>query len=301
MRARAAVERARAVSDVVVVGLHGGSDYNPTIDPWLLHLGRLLATWGVDVVWGTGPHVVQPTELIPGRGGRTTVIATSLGNLVFDQHVPGTRTGEMLEVLLGADGVRAYRLGTTAQATSNAVQFGRWKPPRGDAADLASEWWSLAGRVRSAALVATPTPTGFHGEVVAVSLGDPLGDGGRQLAISFWRPYRRTDVNAVIPRKLLVDRRGLTAHVGLYSSDTGRELWVAGTLLRPVAHLAACDGSIAVAYTNLNGSVVTSTGAWQWRGFGFSPLSMLAGRGRPGCADVDSDGRLDPVILGRTR
>jgi poly-gamma-glutamate capsule biosynthesis protein CapA/YwtB (metallophosphatase superfamily) len=299
--ARAAVERARAVSDVVVVGLHGGSDYNPTTDPWLLRLGRLLAAWGADVVWGTGPHVVQPTELVPGRAGRTTLVTTSLGNLLFDQHIPGTRTGELLEVLLGKSGVRAYRLGTTAQEPSNAVQFGRWKAPRGDAADLAGEWWSLAGTVRPASLMSPPTLSRFPGKVVAASLGDPFGNRGRQLVISFWRPYRRTDVNALIPRKLLVDRRGLTAHVGIYTSDTRRELWVAGTLLRPVAHLAACDGSLAVAYTALNGSAVTDTGAWQWRGFGFSLLPMLGGAGRPGCADIDGDGRLDPVILGRTR
>ena len=50
------------------------------------------------------------------RTAATTIVATSLGNLVFDQHIPGTRTGELLEVLAGQGGVRAYRLGSTAQA-----------------------------------------------------------------------------------------------------------------------------------------------------------------------------------------
>jgi poly-gamma-glutamate capsule biosynthesis protein CapA/YwtB (metallophosphatase superfamily) len=295
--ARAAVAHARARADVVVVGLHGGSDYNPTTDPWLLHLGRLLASWGADVVWGTGPHVVQPARLVPGRGGRVTLVATSLGNLVFDQHIPGTRTGELLEVLLGKDGLRAYRLGTTAQRPSNVVDFGHWKPPRSDAVALGDTWWSLPRGV-TAAPVDRPSLTGFDGVVAAAALGDPVGDGGRQLAVSFWRPYRRTDVNALIPRSRLVDRRGLTAHVGIYTT-TGKEIWVAGTLLEPVTRLAACDGSLAVRYSTLNGAPA-GTGAWQWRGFGFSPLPTLAGLGRPGCADVDGDGRLDPVILART-
>jgi poly-gamma-glutamate synthesis protein (capsule biosynthesis protein) len=299
-RARAAVSKARAEADVVVVGLHGGSDYNPTTDPWLLHLAHLLAGWGADVVWGTGPHVVQPTELITGREGRVTLVCTSLGNLVFDQHITGTRTGELLEVLLGAGGVRAYRLGTTAQEPSNAVDFGRWKGPRGDAVALGGEWWTLARPVRLAR-VHSPALPGFPGEVAAAAVGDPVGNGGRQLAVSFWRPYRRTDVNVLIPRRLLVSRDGLTAHVGIYTTRGRREIWVAGTLLEPVVRLAACDGSLAVGYSTLDGKAVVGTGAWQWHGFGFSPLPVLSGRGVPGCADVDGDGRLDPVILGRTR
>jgi poly-gamma-glutamate capsule biosynthesis protein CapA/YwtB (metallophosphatase superfamily) len=298
-RVRPAVARARAEADIVVVGLHGGSDYDPTTDPWLLHLGRLLAGWGADIVWGTGPHVVQPTELIPGRGGRTTVVATSLGNLVFDQHIPGTRTGELLEVLVGKNGVRAYRLGATAQEDSNAVDFRHWLPPHGDAAALDGEWWSLAGKV-TPKRPSSPGPLrGFPGKVVAGAIGDPEGNGSRQLAVSFWRPYRRTDVNALIPRARLVNHHGLTAHVGIYAPGSRAELWVAGTLLEPVVRLAGCDGALAVAYSTLNGTSVIGASAWQWRGFGFSPLPELAGRGVPGCADIDGDGRLDPVILDR--
>ena len=285
----------------MVVGLHGGSDYNPTTDPWLLHLGRLLASWGADVVWGTGPHVVQPAELVPGRGGRTALVATSLGNLVFDQHIAGTRRGGLLELLLGRNGVRAYRLGATAQEVSDAVQFEHWKAPRGNAVALAGEWWSLAAELAPVPVDRPSSLAGFPGVVTAAALGDPVGDGGRQLAVSFWRLYRTTDVNAVVPRARLVNRRGLTAHVGIYTADRHREIWVAGTLLEPVVKLAACDGSLAVGYSTLDGSTVVSASAWQWRGFGFSPLPTLTGLGRPGCVDVDGDGRLDPVILGRIR
>ncbi len=165
---------------------------------------------------------------------------------------------------------------------------------------LSGDWWRLA-TVPALARATRVELSGFPGKVVYAATGDPEGNGGRQLAVSFWRPYRRTDVNAVIPRGRLVDRRGLTAHVGLYVPGSRRELWVAGTLLAPVSQLAPCDGSLAVAYTTLNGKTTVSTGAWAWRGFGFSPLPVLPGPGRPGCADVDGDGRPDPVILGRTR
>ena len=238
--------------------------------------------------------------MIKGRGGRSTIVATSLGNLLFDQSIPGTRRGELLEVLAGAGGVRAFRLGTTRQEPSNAVDFGAWLAPQGDAALLGGEWWTLARSVTPARAVRPASLRGFPGDVVAAAIGDPEGSGGSQLAVSFWRPYRRTDVNALIPRKLLVDRRGLTAHVGLYRPGDRGEIWVAGTLLSPVVRLAACSGALAVAYSALNGTAVVATGAWVWRGFGFSPLPDLKGRGSPACADVDGDGRLDPVILART-
>jgi poly-gamma-glutamate synthesis protein (capsule biosynthesis protein) len=297
--AHAAVIHARAEADLVVVGIHGGTEYDPTTDPWLAHLGRLLASWGVDIVWGTGPHVVQPTKAIPRAGGGSTIVATSLGNLVFDQSIQGTRTGELLEVLAGRNGVRAYRLGATAQEPSNAVDFSQWRSPIGNAVALDGDWWTLAGSVRRAVAAAPPTLRGFPVEhVVAATAGDPVGDGSTQVAVSFWRPYRRTDVNAMLPRSVLVDSRGLTNHVGIYSR-AGRELWVAGTVLTPVRKLAACDGGLALAYTTLNGRTIVGADAWLWHGFGFTPLPALAGPGIPGCADVDGDGRLDPVILGR--
>jgi poly-gamma-glutamate capsule biosynthesis protein CapA/YwtB (metallophosphatase superfamily) len=299
-RVREAVRRARAEADVVVVGLHGGAEYETRTGRWMRHLAGLLSTWGADVVWGSGPHVVQPTSVIRQKGGRATVVSPSLGNLLFDQHLPGTRQGELLEVLAGADGVRAYRLGTTLQQPSNAVVFGRWLSPRGDAVALAGDWWGLARKVSPVRVRRPGRLVGFPGKVVSAAIGDVEGNGSEQLVVSFWRPYRRTDVNALLPRSRLVDRRGLTAHVGLYEPATRRELWVAGTLLRPVLRLAPCDGTLAVAYSTLNGSTVVGAGAWRWRGFGFTPLPDLPGRGTPACADVDRDGRLDPLILRRT-
>ncbi len=89
-RVEQAVDRARAGADLVVVGLHGGAEYVPVTDPYLMRLGQLLASWGVDIVWGTGPHVAQPVHVIdPDGDGRPTIVATSLGNLIFDQHIPG--------------------------------------------------------------------------------------------------------------------------------------------------------------------------------------------------------------------
>jgi hypothetical protein len=107
-------------------------------------------------------------------------------------------------------------------------------------------------------------------------------------------------VNALVPRKALLDRRNLTAHIGHNRPRDLRPLWVAGTLLRPVRRLAVCDGALALAYSTLDDPAVVGTGAWRWNGFGFNAQPDLPGSGHPACADVDGDGRLDPLILERS-
>ena len=297
--ARAAVKSARSQADVVVVALHGGAPYAPESDPYLMRLGRLLAGWGADVIWAAGPHVVQPVHLIDSkRSARRAVVATSLGNLVFDQHIPGTRRGALLEVLTGSDGVRAYRVGSTV--ASAPVSFLDWKTPSSDAVALGGGWWTLARRVKPAPVVRPSGLKAFKGKVIAAAIGNAEGNGARQLVVSFRRPFRATNVNVLIPRRKLLDKHNLTAHLGLYRPRDLRPLWVAGTMLRPVAGLAVCDGSLAIAYSTLNNTSVTGSGTWEWNGFGFSPLADLPGAGKPGCADVDGDGRLDPLILERS-
>jgi poly-gamma-glutamate synthesis protein (capsule biosynthesis protein) len=298
--AREAVTRARASADIVAVGIHGGAEYVPVTDPYLMRLGRLLASWGADVVWGQGPHVVQPISLIdPDGDGRPTLVATSLGNLVFDQHIPGTRRGAILEVLAGADGLRAYRAGS-AEHTDGPVVFRGWQAPDANAVVLDGGWWTLASSVAPAAAERPRGLAGFEGDVVDAAIGDPDGDGHPDLVVAFRRPFSPTEVNALLPLERLVDPRGRTAHLGLYAPEDLRPRWVAGTLVRPVAAVAVCDGAIAVAYSTLDDAATVGAGAWQWGGFGFVPLPDLPLAGAPACADIDGDGRLDPLVLERS-
>lgn len=297
---RSAVVAADREADVVAVGLHGGLEYVPTTDPGQLRQARLLASWGADVVWGHGPHVIQPVRPIdPDRDGRPTIAATSLGNLLFDQHAPRTRRGALLEVVAGADGVRAFRLGT-AEHPDGPVVFRRWRPPRGDAVALEGNWWALARPVDPARIRRPEVPARFEGDVVEAALGDVDRDGHRDLIVAFRRPFRRTPMNVWLPRSSLIDAEGRSAHVGLYRPGDLRPRWVAGTLVRPVFALAPCDGFLAVAYSALDRSAVVATSAWRWGGFGFVPLPELSGPGLPACADVDDDGARDPIVLERS-
>jgi poly-gamma-glutamate synthesis protein (capsule biosynthesis protein) len=299
-RAREAVARARRSADIVAVGIHGGAEYAPVTDPYLMRLARLLAEWGADVVWGQGPHVVQPITVIdPDADGRPTLVATSLGNLIFDQHIPGTRQGAIVEVLAGTDGLTAFRVGSTDH-TQGPVVFHGWQPPGANAVALDGGWWTLASPVTPAVSAHPGSLAGFEGDVVDAAVGDPDDDGRPDLVVAFRRPFSPTDVNALLPQGRLVDRHGRTAHVGLYRPGDLRPRWVAGTLVRPVAAVAPCDGAIAVAYSTLDNTGMVGAGAWRWGGFGFVPLPDLPAAGDPACADVDGDGRLDPLVLERS-
>ena len=56
---------------------------------------------------------------------------------------------------------------------------------------------------------------------------------------------------------------------------------------------------MALAFSGLDDPAVVATGAAVWRGLSLHPAPELPGPGVPGCTDVDRDGTLDPVILGR--
>ncbi len=188
-RAREAVDEAKAAADIVAVGIHGGAEYVPVTDPYLMRLGSLLGSWGVDIVWGTGPHVAQPVHVIdPDRDGRPTIVATSLGNLIFDQHIPGTREGKLLEVLAGPDGVRSFRVGLTDH-TDGPVQFRGWEPPGESAVALDEAWWTLASLPNTQPVQRVTALESFHGDVVSAAIGDPNGDGRNDLVVAFRRPF----------------------------------------------------------------------------------------------------------------
>lgn len=300
-RVQAAVEQAAAASDVLVVSVHGGIEYATGTDPGMAVLAENLSTWGADVVWGHGPHVVQPVYTAAGSGGRDVVVATSLGNFLFDQTRRGTQQGALLEVLADARGVIAYRVALT-EHQDRRVHLGGWELPGSDAALLGLEWWTL---VRSPATEPVRyrgvSVVGFDsGDVVDWSQGDVTGDGEPELVVSFRRPYRVNEITGHYPERIWSDARGRSAHLGVYGWADLHPIWVAGTLFRPIASLEVCDGSVALAFDSLDDQAVVATSGWVWDVYGFAVPVELPGPGTPGCADVDGDGALDPIVMNRT-
>jgi poly-gamma-glutamate synthesis protein (capsule biosynthesis protein) len=87
---RADVAAARQQADVVFVSLHDGAEYTRRVAPETEEFARAAIEAGATAVFGHHPHVPQRVE----RHGEGWIFY-SLGNFVFQQQTPGTRTGLM--------------------------------------------------------------------------------------------------------------------------------------------------------------------------------------------------------------
>ena len=302
-RARAAVTDLRDRIDVLVVGLHGGVEYLKRPDPALAHIVDLVAGWGADVVWGHGAHAAYPVEAVE-TAARRSVVAPGLGNALFDQRLPGTDVGGLLEVLVDANGVIAVRDGTVT-IDAGRTAFGGWHEPTGDAVALDGEWWSPVrplSMVEPAEPAETPTSTGGvlpdDYDLVTTAIGDVTGTGVDDTAVAYRRPATDHSVHDRFPGTDWVDGSGRSAHLAIYAAD-GRMRWGSAFLFQPVADVVVCTGSLALGFSTLDLPAVVAGGAWTWDGFGFRTAPPLAGAATPACADVDHDGRLDPVLTDR--
>jgi hypothetical protein len=190
---------------------------------------------------------------------------------------------------------------------------GDWQLPSTDAVLIDEEWWTplrplqpmlpprpnaeTIERIRESL---APATTRLPDRLTDVTIGDVTQDGEPELIVSFRRPFKRNFINVTRPRRAWVDKHGLSAHLGLYRRDDLSEIWVAGTLVHPVVDVAACDGGLAVAYGEMDGTKTIATGAWRWVVFGFLPVEPLPGPGVPICVDIDGDGRTEPAIVERS-
>ena len=101
---RSDVASLRARTDVVIVSMHAGTEYESNPNPLQQRFARAAIDAGASVVAGHHPHVVQTVESY-GNG----VIFYSLGNLVFDQfQYTKTQRGWIADVHFEAGRVASY-------------------------------------------------------------------------------------------------------------------------------------------------------------------------------------------------
>jgi poly-gamma-glutamate capsule biosynthesis protein CapA/YwtB (metallophosphatase superfamily) len=80
------IQSARTKSDLVVVSIHWGLEYQAGPTRRQQQLAQELVNAGADVIWGHHPHVLQKMEWLSSSvDGHTALVMYSLGNLLADQ------------------------------------------------------------------------------------------------------------------------------------------------------------------------------------------------------------------------
>ncbi|CAN7540743.1 CapA family protein [Paenibacillus sp. LjRoot153] len=79
------VEQAKQISDVIVVALHWGNEYQRFPDANQTSLAQKLANMGVHIIIGNHPHVLQPPAWVDGKEGHRAFVMYSLGNFLSAQ------------------------------------------------------------------------------------------------------------------------------------------------------------------------------------------------------------------------
>lgn len=95
------IKQAEQISDVVVISLHFGNEYQQMPDENQTNLTQELANYGADIIIGHHPHVLQPAEWITRTTGATeerTFVTYSLGNFLAAQNGPEKEIGGLLQI-----------------------------------------------------------------------------------------------------------------------------------------------------------------------------------------------------------
>ncbi|KRE59764.1 CapA family protein [Paenibacillus sp. Soil750] len=101
---RTDVEQAKQLSDVIVVALHWGNEYQRFPDASQTSLAQKLANMGVHIIIGNHPHVLQPPAWVEGKQGHRAFVVYSLGNFLSAQinlykQVGGMATIDVLKTI----------------------------------------------------------------------------------------------------------------------------------------------------------------------------------------------------------
>lgn len=91
-------------ADIIVGFMHWGYEYFKEPTAYQVELGRKMVDWGVNIVLGSHPHIIQKSEII-NKNGKDNLIVYSMGNFLSNQRYetmgnPYTEDGLMVEITL---------------------------------------------------------------------------------------------------------------------------------------------------------------------------------------------------------
>lgn len=92
------LKKAGEQSDVVVLSLHFGNEYQPLPNDEQKDLALFAAENGADIILGHHPHVLQPPEWIETPDGNKSFVIYSLGNFLSGQNEIPRQIGSILHL-----------------------------------------------------------------------------------------------------------------------------------------------------------------------------------------------------------
>ncbi|MED2971259.1 CapA family protein [Fictibacillus sp. B-59209] len=95
---KADLHQAEKISDVVVISLHFGNEYERMPNEKQKELVQMAADSGADIIIGHHPHVLQPVSWIKKKNGERAFAAYSLGNFFSGQTGPYKNIGGMMDI-----------------------------------------------------------------------------------------------------------------------------------------------------------------------------------------------------------
>lgn len=104
-------------ADFIVFGMHWGIEYNSEPSKYQIQIAEALNEYGVDLILGSNPHVIQPINEIEREDGHKTLVAYSLGNFISNQRE------ETMGDRRTADGII---LNLTLDKTRKGVKIEEW-------------------------------------------------------------------------------------------------------------------------------------------------------------------------------
>lgn len=104
---RQRIEQMRASgAEIIVFYIHWGEEYQREPNEYQRKIAQTLSNYGVDIIFGSHPHVLQPVEIIDSEtDSRQTLVVYSMGNFLSNQRYeilknPYTEDGLMVEVTM---------------------------------------------------------------------------------------------------------------------------------------------------------------------------------------------------------
>lgn len=95
-------------ADFTIAFMHWGTEYSIRPDAYQKDLAEKMCRWGVDLIIGSHPHVIEPVEWIESENGNKMLVFYSLGNFVSRQLEVRNLLGAVADVKLKYNGENVF-------------------------------------------------------------------------------------------------------------------------------------------------------------------------------------------------